>query len=57
MSRIGRPRSDAPSKHRVSVRLTEAEFETLKQYADAHNQTISQAMKSGIALLIEKQSR
>lgn len=51
MAKIGRPLSNNPSTHRATVRFTESEYRSLKQYAESHNLTITQAIKCGIELL------
>lgn len=53
MERTGRPTSDNPSQRRVSVRLTESEYEYLKKYVETQNMTMSQAIKLGIELLYQ----
>lgn len=53
MAKMGRPTSDDPSLHRVTVRFTESEYEFLKMYAESHNLTMTQAIKVGIELLIK----
>ncbi len=51
MAKMGRPLSNDPSTHRATVRFTESEYQSLKQYAKSHNLTITQAIKCGIELL------
>lgn len=53
MAKMGRPSCSDPSLHRVTVRLTEKEYQRLKVYAEANNQTMTQAMKQGIDLLYQ----
>ena len=53
MAKMGRPTSDDPSLYRVTVRFTESEYEFLKEYAESHNLTMTQAIKVGIELLIK----
>lgn len=53
MSKTGRPISGDPSLHKVTVRLTDKEYQRLKEYAKANNQTMTQAMKQGIDLVFQ----
>ena len=53
MAKMGRPISDDPRLHRVTVRFTESDYEFLKKYAKSHNLTMTQAIKVGIELLIK----
>lgn len=53
MAKVGRPVESDPSIHRVSVRLTEQEYQRLKMYAEATNQTMTQAVKAGIELVYQ----
>lgn len=51
MARMGRPKSDNPSHHKISIRLTDEEYKFLKQYAETHDLTMTQATKIAIQLL------
>ena len=51
MGKMGRPLVDDPKFHRVTVRMTEDEYQELKEYAKTHNLIMSQAVKSGIKKL------
>ena len=57
MARMGRPPLEEPMSFRVSVRFTEKEYKRLKAYADYVNKTMTEALKDGIELLYEKDSR
>ncbi len=57
MGRTGRPISDNPSLHKVSVRLTENEYEQFKKYVETHNLTMTNALKLGIELLYKSSSK
>lgn len=54
MRKMGRPSVDDPKFHRVTVRMTEGEYQELKEYAKSRNLTMSQAVKSGIEKLYDK---
>lgn len=53
MAKLGRPKCENPSLHKVSVRLTQAEYQKLKSYAESNNLTMTQAMKSGIKIVCD----
>lgn len=54
MGKMGRPLTDNPKYHKVTVRMTEGEYQDLKEYAKAHNLTMSEAVKLGIDLLYQQ---
>ena len=45
MAKRGRPISGNASYYRVTVRFTEAEYNSLKEYAKASNKTMTNVMK------------
>ena len=51
MAQMGRPKSDDPMSHKVSVRFTESENQRLKAYAEKINKSMTEALKDGIELL------
>lgn len=51
MAQMGRPKSDDPMIHKVSVRFTESEYQRLKAYAEKINKSMTEALKDGIELL------
>lgn len=51
MAQMGRPKSDDPMIHKVSVRFTESEYQRLKAYAEKINKSMAEALKDGIELL------
>lgn len=51
MARTGRPKSENKSERRIGVRLTEEEYQRLQQYVDAHDLTMSQAIKLALDVL------
>ncbi|MDD2438188.1 MAG: hypothetical protein PHF41_11655 [Massilibacteroides sp.] len=57
MAKTGRPVCGDPSLHKVTVRLTDKEYQRLKAYAEANNQTMTQAMKQGIDLVYQSMNR
>ena len=51
MAQMGKPKSDDPMSHKVSVRFTESENQRLKAYAEKINKSMTEALKDGIELL------
>ncbi|CYW53459.1 hypothetical protein [Streptococcus suis] len=50
-AKIGRPKSDNPKNRKVTVKMTETEFQTLEDVANAKKLTKSEAILKGIDLL------
>lgn len=46
MAKMGRPKSEKPLDKRVTIRLNEEEFTILVEYAQNHDITVTQAVKS-----------
>ncbi len=53
MSQLGRPKSDDPKIHKVSVRFTESEYQRLKAYAERIDKTMTETLKDSIELLYQ----
>lgn len=53
MSQMGRPKSDDPKIHKVSVRFTESEYQRLKAYAERIDKTMTETLKDSIELLYQ----
>ena len=54
MAKMGRPKSDAPKRNTLSVRVTDSELQKLKEYADSHGMTITQLLHTGCDLLLNR---
>ncbi len=52
MAKMGRPKSDTPKQHTLSVRVTDSELQRLQEYADSHGMTITQLLHTGVELLL-----
>ena len=50
MPRTGRPKSDSPKQRSLSLRVDDAEYEKLKDYAAKHDMTITQVLQKGCLL-------
>ncbi len=51
MAMVGRPRVENLKNKTVAVRLTEAKYKEIADYASEHKQTISKTMIDGFELL------
>lgn len=51
MAVMGRPKIENPKKKTVALRLTEAKYKEIADYASEHKQTISKTMIDGFELL------
>ena len=50
MPRTGRPKSDSPKQRSLSLRVDDAEYEKLKDYAAKHDMTITQVLQKGVEI-------
>lgn len=50
-AKVGRPKSDNPKNRRVSIKLTESEFQNLEEVANQKQLSKTQAILKGIDLL------
>ncbi len=56
MSKIGRPRTDDPRKKSLGVRVTNSEYNVIKEYAREHDITITETLLKGVETLIQRDS-
>ncbi len=50
MPRTGRPKTDSPKLRSLSLRVDNAEYEKLKDYAAKHDMTITQVLQKGVEI-------
>jgi len=55
--RVGRPKQEVIKDKIVSVRMNADEYDRFKKYADASNITISELMKEGMKVVIERYAK
>lgn len=48
MAKTGRPKSDDPKKHLIGLKLTDSEFEKVKEYASRNDMTTTQVLQRGL---------
>jgi len=49
MAKMGRPKVEEVKDKTITMRVTPAEYEIIKKYAQSHNLTITQVMQKGVA--------
>lgn len=53
MAKMGRPKVDKPIDHVVTVKFREEEYQTLLEYAQSHNLSISHIIRMGVEMQIK----
>lgn len=53
MAKMGRPKVDNPIDHVVTVKFREEEYQTLLEYAQSHNLSISHIIRMGVEMQIK----
>lgn len=56
MARTGRPKTDEPRRNNIMVRLTDKEFQRLKESARKNNLTITGTVRKGIEKLLDSET-
>lgn len=56
VARTGRPRLENPRTQGIFIRLTEKEHTDIKEYAQKHNQTITQTLVEGFQALQKQET-
>ena len=51
MRKRGRPKLDVTKERMVTIRMSDMEYHTLKEYSERHQQTITETIKTGVGLL------
>lgn len=54
MSKMGRPPVEHPKLKKVTIRMSDEDYEWLMKYNSEHNQTITDTVSEAIDLLISK---
>ena len=54
MAKVGRPKSNNPSKNIVACKLTNDEYRRLLAYCEKNNVSKSEVLKNGIKKVIEE---
>lgn len=53
MAKMGRPKLDVVKNHKVSIRLSDEEYERLKAYAKSQRTTITQILQRALEKVYE----
>lgn len=48
MAKMGRPRVEEAKDRAITMRVTPAEYKKIKEYAQAHDLTITQVLQKGV---------
>jgi len=51
MGKRGRPKSDVIKDRMVTIRMSDEEYQRLRDYSEKHQQTITEIIKEGVDLL------
>lgn len=54
MKKAGRPKAEVTKEKVVSVRMKPEDYDKLKKYADSSDMTITEVMRKGASLILEK---
>ncbi len=57
MAKMGRPKTDDPTCHVVTVKFKESEYQLMLEYTKNHNISISQLIKMGVAMQMHQSQK
>ena len=53
MAKTGRPKVEVIKDKTITMRVTPAEYEIIKEYAQSHNLTITQVLQKGVEMVLK----
>lgn len=53
MAKMGRPKVEEAKDRTITMRVTPAEYEAIKKYAQSHNLTITQLLQKGVEMVLK----
>lgn len=53
MAKMGRPKVDEVKEKTITMRVTPAEYQMIKRYAQSHNLTITQVLQKGVEIVLQ----
>ena len=53
MAKMGRPKVEEVKDKTITMRVTPAEYEIIKEYAQSHNLTITQVLQKGVEMVLK----
>ena len=53
MAKMGRPKVEVVKDRTITMRVTPAEYEIIKKYAQSHNLTITQVLQKGVEIVLK----
>ncbi|MBE5851185.1 MAG: CopG family transcriptional regulator [Lachnospiraceae bacterium] len=57
MAKMGRPPAENPKMYKVTVRMSEPDYNKLMKYNESTDQTITETMLEGFTLLMKKKAK
>ena len=57
MAKMGRPPAENPKIYKVTVRMSEPDYNKLMKYNESTDQTITETMLEGFTLLMKKKAK
>lgn len=57
MAKVGRPAIDSPKLKKVTIRMSDEDYQKLIEYNEAHKQTLTETMSAAFALLMETEEK
>ncbi|MBD5532861.1 MAG: hypothetical protein HDQ98_11825 [Lachnospiraceae bacterium] len=55
MAKVGRPKADITKEKVISVRLKPEDYDRLKEYADSSEMTVTEVVRKGIFIILDKE--
>lgn len=55
MAKVGRPKADITKEKVVSVRMKPEDYARLKEYADSSEMTVTDVVRKGVSVILEKE--
>lgn len=52
MAKMGRPKVEEVKDKSINMRVTPAEYQKIKEYAQSHNLTITQVLQKGVEKIL-----
>ena len=53
MAKMGRPKVEVIKDKTITMRVSPAEYEIIKEYAQSHNLTITQVLQKGVEMVLK----
>lgn len=57
MAKMGRPAVDSPKLKKVTIRMSDEDYQKLIEYNEKHEQTLTETMSAAFNLLMEQEEK